>query len=213
MCPTWWRERQHVTWWVESTVHVTVKHQHHFLFSLHSEKCTTTAQMALQINLWILHCWKYQCKLKESPPLSLHFLVVVFFHLPTGFWSSRTSTNTKDPACGIGWCRGTRPTPEVWRATGKECAREGKAAACAEQGPRQEEIRTMSEVEESGSRVPVWVCDNSSLNILRLLRTVRDGGPSSWGFRWQRCQALATCPAAVPALAHYKETVMWYFSF
>lgn len=35
----------------------------------------------------------------------------------------------KDSACGIGWRRGTRPTPKVLRETGKECAWETTAHA------------------------------------------------------------------------------------
>lgn len=90
------------------------------------------------------------------------FFFSFFFHLPTGFCSSRAPINTRDAACGIGWGGGTEPVPEALRATGKECAREGETAACSEQGGRQEEIRTMSEMEGSRSHIFKWVCDDSS---------------------------------------------------
>lgn len=87
------------------------------------------------------------------------------FFPSTGFCRSRRTSNTKGPTCGIGWCRGTRPTPEVLRASGKECAWEGETTACAKQARRQKEIRTIFEMEEPRSCITIWVCDNSTQYI------------------------------------------------
>lgn len=142
----------------------------------------------------------------------------LFFHLPTGFCSSRTSINTKDTACGIGWLGGTRPTPEALRATGKECAWEGETTACAKQGRRREEIWTMSEMEESRSHVFIWVCDNSSHKMCPEISSgdhIMMGIPfvEEMSFRWHCCQALVTWTQCVCQQAHYNEMVIWFINF
>lgn len=75
--------------------------------------------------------------LNEIYSIFSHFnLTEVFFHLPTGFYSSRSTINKGDPACGIGWWRGARPNPEALRATERECAWEREETVCAGRGGR-----------------------------------------------------------------------------
>lgn len=141
-------------------LHKKHKCRSEWLYCFNKYQFTTRVHMVLQTKFIVYLTTRTLVWTERG--LFPHSPVVVFFHLPTGFCSSRTSINTKDPACGIGWCGGTRPTPEVLRATGKECAWEGETTENAEQGRRQEEIWTMSKMEESRSHVSMWVCDNSS---------------------------------------------------
>lgn len=111
-----------------------------------------------------------------------------FFHSPTGFRSSRASIGARDAPCGIGWGGGAGPAPRASRATGEECAGEGEGAACAAQGRRQEEIRAVSEVDESPPLVFKWVFDDSSRKMSLDISPAAPWWREEINFMCRRCQ-------------------------
>lgn len=156
----------------------------------HSEKFTTLTGLQCTKSNLLSYILSYHQGLRKDEMCSWcsSAQLLSFFHLPTGPGSSRAILHTDDAACGIGWGGGTGPAPRAWRAAGEECAGEAGSAACAVQGRRQEEIRAMSEVEESLPLIFKWVLDESSRKMSLDISPVVAWWREEINFICQRCQ-------------------------